>query len=271
MLGRPLGQIGYQVHHPVRVFKTVDYYAAHTVDGSSRPTTRSTTCAGSRRAEAATALSYQHDRKVLRWFADDPVPEVTVLLVRHAKAGKREDWDGEDDLRPLTKGGRKQAALLRGLLPLFGADRVHSAPLVRCVATVRGVAADLSVPVVDEPLLSEDGYWVDEEAGVRRFLAITAAGGTPVVSSQGGVIPDVVSRLADESGLRLPSIASKKASLWVLSFTVDATGSPRLFAGGLPGRTRLPAATTLIQGTERGSGPSDGPEPLSCSTTTSCG
>ena len=32
-----------------------------------------------------------------------------VLLVRHARAGDRSEWEGDDRLRPLDKKGRRQA------------------------------------------------------------------------------------------------------------------------------------------------------------------
>ena len=38
---------------------------------------------------------------------------MTVYLVRHAKAGERGVWDGDDQLRPLSGRGHLQA---RGLL-----------------------------------------------------------------------------------------------------------------------------------------------------------
>src|SRR3954454_16096370 len=49
-------------------------------------------------AEATAQLSYAHDVDVLEQFAQ---PASVLLLVRHAKAGSRKDWDGDDDLRPL--------------------------------------------------------------------------------------------------------------------------------------------------------------------------
>jgi 8-oxo-dGTP diphosphatase len=164
---------------------------------------------------------------VLAEFAALPARLATLLLVRHAKAGKRDEWDGDDDLRPLSPAGRRQAAGLAAILPLFGADRVHAAPRTRCVDTVAG----LGLEIRSEPLLSEEGYWVSPSAGVARLLDIVAAGGTPVVSSQGGVIPDVIARLADLSGLRLDGIASKKGSFWVLSFRPPRRDrEPRLVA-----------------------------------------
>jgi hypothetical protein len=42
-------------------------------------------------------------------------------------------------------------------------------------------------------------------------------GAVTVVSSQGGVIPDVVSQLAAD-GVRLESVESRKGSVWALFF-----------------------------------------------------
>jgi 8-oxo-dGTP diphosphatase len=166
-------------------------------------------------------LSYRGDREILRAFLALPADLTTLPLVRHALAGKRSAWDGPDDLRPLTKAGREQAAALRALLPVFGPDRVHSAPLVRCVQTVEPLARDLHAEIIMEPLLSERGYQSNETPGVERLRSIAAAGGTPVVCSQGDVITDLLPRLAKESGHALPHVRAAKGSTWILSFTKD--------------------------------------------------
>lgn len=187
-------------------------------------------------------LTYRWDQDVLDRFLALPPNPMVVLLVRHAKAGVRAEWAADDDLRPLTEPGKRQAAALRELLPLFGADRVHSAPLVRCRETVAAVADDLACetkptaggPMQPEPLLSETSYWRAPERGLARLFEIVRAGGTPVVCSQGGVIPDLVGALAFHGGLDLGEPASKKGSVWVLSFDpvvrTDHGRVPRLIA-----------------------------------------
>ena len=61
-------------------------------------------------------------------FAVQPADLTSVVLVRHAKAGARESWDGPDELRPLDAKGRKQAAALRDELVPFGAAALHQRP-----------------------------------------------------------------------------------------------------------------------------------------------
>jgi 8-oxo-(d)GTP phosphatase len=76
---------------------------------------------------------------------------MTVYLVRHAKAGDREAWEGDDDLRPLSKPGRRQAAGLVDLLRPAGIRRLVSSPAVRCVQTLEplGEALGLAVELDD--------------------------------------------------------------------------------------------------------------------------
>lgn len=224
VLGRRLPSAEYTVDGKAKV---VYYFAARYTDGDFAANDEVDRLKWVSPDAAGDLLSYGHDQVVLAEFTALPARLSTLLLVRHAKAGKRGEWHGDDDLRPLSPAGWRQAAGVARILPLFGADRVHAAPRTRCVDTVAG----LGMEIRSEPLLSEEGYWVSPSAGVARLLDIVAAGGTPVVSSQGGVIPDVIARLADMNGLPLAEIASKKGSFWVLSFRPPKAGrEPRLVA-----------------------------------------
>ncbi|WP_045310674.1 NUDIX hydrolase [Lentzea aerocolonigenes] len=216
VLGRYLLQTSYKVRGDA---KTVDYYAAEAVSGSFVANDEVDSLKWLPVAEAASVLTYAHDRDVLAEFDRLPADLLLVLLVRHAKAGKRSEWDLDDDLRPLSGAGWKQAAALQSLLPLWSPTRVHTAPRVRCADTVRGVAEDLAVEMVEEPRLSEEGYWPDPEAGLVRLLEVAAVEGRAVVSSQGGVIPSVVRTLTELGGLRQSEFPCKKGSVWVLAFT----------------------------------------------------
>lgn len=223
------------VHYPVAegIEKCVVYFSAAAGEGAFTAGVEVDQIRWLTVEQAVDLLSYQRDRVVLEDFTALPARLHTLLLVRHAKAGKREDWDGPDHLRPLSYAGRQQAEALRKLLPVFGPRRMYSAPAERCVRTIADLAKDIGVPVGLEPALSEDGYWPDPKAGLCRLHAIVAAGredsDVAVVSSQGGVIPDVVEILASLEGLRLGEISSKKGSLWVLSFE-SISDRPRLVA-----------------------------------------
>jgi 8-oxo-dGTP diphosphatase len=245
-LGRFLTRVAYPV--PARdiegtLDKTVDYFAAEAVGGAFEVNDEVDELRWVEPAEAEILLTRRIDVDVVRSFCALPAELTTVVLARHAKAGKREEWNGDDDLRPLSPAGQRQADGLRELMPMFGVDSVYSAPRLRCVQTVQGAADDLGLEIRHEPLLSEEGYWPNPVRGIGRLLAIAAEGGQPLVSSQGGVIPDLVGALADRDGVEITDakhgvVPSKKGSFWVLSFRTGADG-PKLvsadyFASALP-------------------------------------
>ncbi|MFC4856496.1 NUDIX hydrolase [Actinophytocola glycyrrhizae] len=216
-LGRFLGRTRYRVGTD---HKVVDYFAARYLDGAFVPSEEVAELRWMPVADAAGQLSHDRDRPVLAAFSALPADLTTLLLVRHAKAGSRAQWEDADELRPLSRNGEKQLPPLRALAAMYGAERVHSAPLVRCVETVRPMAVDAGVPVVEEELLTERKYEGMAEAARDRLAEIAAAGGVSVLCSQGGVIPDLVSRVAAGSGLAVPRrVESKKGSVWALFFT----------------------------------------------------
>ncbi|HEV7450283.1 MAG TPA: NUDIX hydrolase [Pseudonocardiaceae bacterium] len=225
-LGSRLGSTRYLVRWGQKV---AHYWAARPTGGSFSPSEEVDELRWLPLAKAPELLTHQHDRTLLAGLDDETAVTNTVLLVRHGEAGERETWQGDDDLRPLTTTGQRQAEALRTLLPLFGAARVYSAPPVRCRQTVEGLAADLGVPIVEEPLLSEEGYRADPAAGLRRLVEIaTEASGPAVVCSQGGVIPDLVSTLTDSAGLKQPAEPSRKGSFWGLFFGRGSSPPPVL-------------------------------------------
>ena len=79
-----------------------------------------------------------------------------VLLVRHACAGRKEDWDGEDDARPLDAVGRAQAGDLARHLDAVPLRRLLTSPARRCVDTFTEVAARHGLPLETTAVLAAD-------------------------------------------------------------------------------------------------------------------
>ena len=213
----------------------MEYYAARALDGSFEPNDEVDELRWVSPEAAADLLSYQHDERIVAEFTALPHDTATLLLVRHAKAGSRAEWDGADADRPLSANGRHQVPPVETLCALYGVSRVHAAPLTRCVDTVRGVADRVGVSVAREPLLSEEGYQGHEEEAAARLLELVAADAANVtaVCSQGGVIPDLVSRVAGAAGLSLGAVKSRKGSVWALFFAREDV--PRLLAADYVG------------------------------------
>jgi 8-oxo-dGTP diphosphatase len=230
-LGRFLRRVRYDVpgkRGGPPVPKLVDYYAARAGAGSFRPSGEVDELTWLAPQDAAAAVTRESDVEVLRSFTAMPAELSTVLLVRHAKAGSRDSWTGDDDLRPLSAAGREQADALHRVLRLYGPDRAYAAPRLRCVQTLDAISDELGAEAEQDSLLSEEAQREEPGTAARRLREIASDGGCAVASSQGGVIPDAVSALAHEDGVQLGPVASKKASLWVLSFSPGP--SPRLLA-----------------------------------------
>ena len=110
-----------------------------------------------------------------------------VLLVRHARAGKREEWHRDDRLRPLDERGRLQANRLASVLREERATRLFSSPYLRCVQTVEpAVAAGLELELFDE--LAE-GAGRDDVLGLLEPLAPESV---PALCTHGDVIAELI-------------------------------------------------------------------------------
>ena len=79
---------------------------------------------------------------------------MSVLLLRHARAGERAAWTGDDRLRPLDDRGLRQALALRDLAQR-AIGRIVSSPYRRCVETVEPLAEALGIPIELDDRLAE--------------------------------------------------------------------------------------------------------------------
>jgi 8-oxo-dGTP diphosphatase len=217
-LGRRITTVSYPVGSG---HKTVHYFAARAGGGRFRANKEVDGLDWLPVRKARKALQYAFDRAVLDAFCALPADLAGLLLVRHARAGQRDSFPGDDDERPLDAKGMRQAAALATELASFGPGAIFSAPLVRCRQTLEPLAGRLGMPVGAEPLLSEQEYQRDP-ASARRLvteLALRDPGSGPAaVCSQGGVIPGVVKSLASRADLPLPTSATPKGAYWFLSF-----------------------------------------------------
>ncbi|CAN5611643.1 MAG: histidine phosphatase family protein [Acidimicrobiia bacterium] len=135
---------------------------------------------------------------------------MTLYLVRHAKAGSRRNWDGEDTMRPLSKKGWAQAEALADRLISAMPTALRSSPYVRCRQTLEPLAARLGIDVVDEEALREGASFGE----TFRLLADLPDGA--VCCSHGDVIPETIAGL-HRRGMRVDAEPLwTKGSVWLL-------------------------------------------------------
>jgi 8-oxo-dGTP diphosphatase len=149
---------------------------------------------------------------------------VSVFVVRHAKAGSRPDWDGEDSARPLSKNGWRQADALAKRLAGEQLSGLWSSPTVRCVQTLEPISRSLDLEIHIEPRLAEGTELRDSLA----LLAEVSDGA--VLCTHGDVIPELMDALARRGTRIVGEPDWRKGSLWVL----DAPGPDGTVATARP-------------------------------------
>lgn len=204
--------------------KTVDFWLMHaTGEGPVRDAAEVDAIAWLPPAEALARMSYDEERAVLEFAMAQPPVTAVQAVVRHAHAGERKAWSGNDALRPIDERGRRQAEFLAAALRLLDPGRLLAATPLRCKQTLEPLAEALGgAPIVQDGAFAEPGD-LDEvparaKLGAQRLLDLRA-GGTAVVCGQGKVMPGMLAALHDEDDpapYRTP-----KGTGWLLTWSGD--------------------------------------------------
>lgn len=174
-------------------------------------------------AEAITRLTYADELPLVEALARMPVVTGVVGLVRHAHAGDRKKWSGNDSLRPIDERGQAEADLIGRLYALFAPKRLYAATPLRCKQTLEPLAAALGdQPIVLDSAFAEPADADDAPAkakvAMQRLLELVP-GPTPVICSQGKVIPFLLAALHNEDD-HAP-YKTPKGGGWVLTWSGD--------------------------------------------------
>lgn len=162
------------------------------------------------RREALALFDYENDRDLVSGSGLKKLARTgTIFLLRHATAGDRATFKGNDSARPLTKKGRRQATAIAEALAGCGIERIYTSPYARCVETVRPLAKATGAKIREHDALSE-GPDVD----AAYALVDDLVGYNVVLCSHGDVIPAVINRMM-WAGLTLESrFYCSKGSIW---------------------------------------------------------
>jgi 8-oxo-dGTP diphosphatase len=135
---------------------------------------------------------------------------MSLYLVRHAKAGERRSWSGDDRERPLSAKGWRQSKELAQRLSAHQVTHLVSSPYLRCIQTLEPLAEATGLSVdVDDRLCEGESF-----SGVLDLLDELPDGG--VLSSHGDIIPETIDALV-RRGLEVRSAPDwRKSSVWVI-------------------------------------------------------
>jgi 8-oxo-dGTP diphosphatase len=134
-----------------------------------------------------------------------------AYVVRHAKAGDRAEWSGDDRMRPLTKSGQRQSEALATMLAGEPIDKILSSGYLRCVQTVEPLGASRKLPV--EPVKE-----LEEGAGGDSVLRLVQKfrGRNIVLCTHGDVMEELLEGLIAQGLLQRARANMEKGSTWVL-------------------------------------------------------
>lgn len=189
--------------------KVVRYWSMEALDGHDlHPTDEVDEARWFPISEARAVLTHDRDRTVLDAATTGDAP---TYLIRHAKAGDRRTWSGDDLSRPLSKTGRRQARALVHVLSSRVIERLLSSPAIRCMETVEPLAEQRGLPIEPRDELLEGAPL----PGLLELLEELRS--TPsVLCGHGDLIPAVIEHLEDRGAIVGPERGWKKGSVWVL-------------------------------------------------------
>ena len=108
-------------------------------------------------------LTLDTDKKILAQFVKLDFDTKPFILLRHAKAVTRDEWQGDDDDRPLDSLGQNQANRLLGIYQVYNLEQIHTSDAVRCYDTVNPMVKGLGIKLEVTGKLSESTYKKDKE------------------------------------------------------------------------------------------------------------
>lgn len=249
VLGVPVGISRY--HLPSNKQKVVHYWAAEATEDAIRessfvPNREIAAIEWVSLKKAKARLSYPVDLEILDFFSrlvdDGVLRTVPLVVLRHAKALARSEWDGADAARPLTDRGRRQAKSVVGPLRAFGVRRIVSSDAVRCVDTVAPLARALDRKLVRTPKIGQDA-WEDGTADLRSVIGRRVRSGKPaVICSHGPVLNGILSEIALATGTVHGSYLGSAADLEPAAFSVVHLSASNPGSGIISIETHTPKA-----------------------------
>lgn len=176
--------------------KEVRYWAAKATKESGRPNPEEVDqIQWLNPKKAKEALTNKDDREIVDFFIEFGVDTFPIILLRHAKALKRTDWDGDDGDRPLEHRGQLQSKRLLPIYLPYGDLEIHTSDALRCIETIDPTARALEKTPIFSADLSEYGFAKDREAPLDYVQDLMDRGIASIVCSHNPIIPKLVKKL----------------------------------------------------------------------------
>lgn len=211
-LGMPLPTAEYRM--PNGVLKRVHYWSARVVGELGPLEHEIDEVAWLSPAEARQRISYDHDAeqldRVVELDAQGMLDTRVLVVLRHALALHRSEWDGPDPERPLVPAGFDRAKVVAPSLRAFGVDRIVSSPSARCSDTVAPFAALTALKPRLKAGLSEEGHAKEPAKAAKHVAKALGSSRSTVLCSHGPVLPHILKAVAEHT---LPGSRAERTAL----------------------------------------------------------
>jgi 8-oxo-dGTP diphosphatase len=184
-------------------------------------------------ADAIAKLSNSDDREIVRIAEEFGFGSTALILLRHAKALKREFWDGDDGDRPLEHVGQIQAARMPAIYAPYAIEKIYSSDAIRCIQTIEVMAAEYGITPIFASEISEFGFEKNSEKSLDYALHVMNENKTSVMCSHNPVLPKLVKKLIGKKNFKRISAELKPGDSFVLHhrngevIAVDWTPAPK--------------------------------------------
>ena len=161
-------------------------------------------------------LTLDTDKKILAQFVKLDFDTKPFILLRHAKAVTRDEWQGDDDDRPLDSLGQSQANRLLALYQVYNLEQIHTSDAVRCYDTVNPIVKGLGIKLEVTGKLSESTYKKDKEKAFDYAKDLIKEDARILLCSHNPILPKMLNKLTKKSDVDTDEGKLSPADAWVI-------------------------------------------------------
>ena len=227
-----IGQVEYQTSEGL---KQVSFWAAKAIDVKAfNANSEVDQVKWVEISEVKQILSMDSDKEILKKFTKLDLDTTPLILLRHAKALSRDEWQGDDDDRPLDDFGYSQASRLLSIYQVYNLQQLHTSDAVRCFSTVEPLAKGLKINMEVTGKLSESSYRKDKEKAIDYAKSLLKEELNVLICSHNPILPKMLSKLTKKSEIEADEDKLQPAEAWVIHrkdkeiFQIDRLSSPSI-------------------------------------------
>jgi len=166
--------------------------------------------------EAEVRLTRESDREILQKFVNSPFDSYPLIMLRHAKALERTEWQGDDEDRPLDQLGQQQAKRMHAIYQVYAIDEVHTSDAVRCFDTVAGLCRVLGIDPVVKGALSEYTFKKNKEKAIEYAKDLIKINQSALLCSHNPVLPRMMEKLTKKIDFEYPDNKLQPGEAWIV-------------------------------------------------------